>query len=82
MLFPSQVSVIPITNSTDPVELNDIVGPGNQNRIFTEAQEKGFDALTKEFAKKLAADICPVPCNNPFHGHPNRFTPRPLQDDF
>ncbi|XP_076824928.1 uncharacterized protein LOC143470589 isoform X2 [Clavelina lepadiformis] len=76
------VSVIPITNSTDPVELNDIVGPGNQNRIFTEAQEKGFDALTKEFAKKLAADICPVPCNNPFHGHPNRFTPRPLQDDF
>ena len=75
-----QLLVLPIQHADggelSEEEIRNIAGRENEENILTDALEGGFEALNEEFARELAGYLCPVPCANPFHSHPDEIPSR------
>ena len=60
----------PGANGTDfDFNLQDMItiANGKEENVIRDALERGFAALSEEFAETLAQGLCPTPCSNPFH---------------
>jgi len=64
----AQVLVLPIKSGgrLDKQQIFDMAGPGNEDNIFWEAVEGGFEALDENFASKVTAGVCKDPCKSVF----------------
>ena len=67
-----QIIVVPIESGVgkiDMKQIKDIVGPGNDGNILTDAVERGFQALDKILAAKISQVMCKHPCDHWMHDH-------------
>lgn len=60
----------PPVGRLDMAEIEDMAGPGNDDKILRDALVDGFDALDEGFAKRMSVLLCGKPCSlNPTHDH-------------